>query len=275
MTNSLFRDDSISNHLSKHGYVIIKNFFNDEDLGKLQNESFNYISKLDESFKNGFRTLTKGKEKEASKKIIDKYFVPVIRLLLNEHAEIIPGVHLIKNRGLKGRLGLHQDSAIIDEKKYRSFAVWMPLADTHYMGGALTIVPGSHLFGNFHRSPVLENPLNRFIKKLEPFSISIPLKPGSLIIFDNALFHGSKINLRHSLRVAVNGVIKPKNAPLTYYYPSKKEEIIEVYEVDSNFYESENIYDRPLKYPLINEVKNEYTSINFDILKEYKKIIKE
>ena len=75
----------------------------------------------------------------------------VVRSALDSHLarvfdrqRALPSNFIVKWPGGMSGFGLHQDSSLVDETRFRSVEVWVALEDTNETNGQLWMVPGSH-----------------------------------------------------------------------------------------------------------------------------------
>jgi ectoine hydroxylase-related dioxygenase (phytanoyl-CoA dioxygenase family) len=90
---------------------------------------------------------------------------------------------------------------------------WIPMQDTSYVNGCLSVMPGSHKLGPVeHDVTVLGKRhfpsahLNREIRLAE-------MKKGDVLFFDSRLLHTGNINLSSSVRYSVQARYTPIDAP--------------------------------------------------------------
>ena len=248
--------------------------FEPEELSQFKEESLLLVNSLkDKKYKRKFNSISHSNEDDVRKQSIDlinHYFVPKINTLIKPEFEVLPGVHLIKPRGLKTKLGQHQDSAIVNELNSETLSVWMPLQNTDKWNGTLSIVPGSHLLNNYQRGPTVPNSLLSKIKNIDYLAIPINLKAGEAFFFHSATFHGSSRNLKGPNRLAVNAIVKKKTDDLIYYF-YKNNSVVEMYKIDLDYYKYNDIYSQPNKtYSLVKEEKWQDIEVDINILKNFK-----
>ncbi len=136
---------------------------------------------------------------------------------------------------------LHQDFNYTDEKKFPSYNIWIPLTDVNENNGAMFVLPGSHLWFNNYRSASL--PTSRIsMKNFHEHQIEkIPMKPGQVLLFNPAVFHGSFANKTTQSRIVVTATVTHANADFLYYHQQPKDSHVEVILL------SEDAYLRELK----------------------------
>lgn len=248
-------------------------------------ETDKLIKSLPVEYKKGFHALALANEPEiriASSNLVSKYIVPILSGIVKEGAQIIPGVHMLKFSGIKGNLGLHQDSSHIDELNALYATAWIPLQDVNFFNGCLRLVPGSHIFGNRQRGLTIpdlsaQKTITQKIKKrllLNRYNLSIPAKKGEVIFFHPAVLHGSSLNLTLHTRIACTCMVKAGGSELLHYFrdsetPAGK---VDVFRITKDYYYTNNFMVRPSKdatYLRTEDLK--FNKIDFSqIAKSYK-----
>ncbi len=125
---------------------------------------------------------------------------------------------LCKTPGPNSLLPTHQDWTVVDESKYASLTIWMPLIDTNEQNGALRVLPGSHLFSRVLRSPTLPGVFQQISTELYEAMISLDVKAGEAIVFNQALIHASGPNMSENDRVIATYGLVPEAAELCFYH---------------------------------------------------------
>lgn len=131
---------------------------------------------------------------------------------------------------------VHQDWSIVDEHKYESLNLWIPLQDVDENNGAMWIVKGSHkinrkvrgaghLFPNYR--PVFD--------QLKPYISSFPMKAGEALLFYHSTIHGSPKNQSKEARAVVQISILPEKAPLQIFFQKSPESPLEVHFPEDDF----------------------------------------
>ena len=143
---------------------------------------------------------------------------------------------IVKRKGLDTTFPIHQDWSIVDEHRYRSFNLWIPLQDVDETNGAMWIVKGSqninrrvrgagYLFPNYY--PVLE--------ALRPRMTSFTMHGGEALIFYHSTLHGSPFNASEGRRAVVQISIVPEHAQLQIYFQRGKGQPLEVHHPADDF----------------------------------------
>ncbi|MBX7226484.1 MAG: phytanoyl-CoA dioxygenase family protein [Chitinophagales bacterium] len=190
---------------------------------------------------NEIRTLAINEIKKTSGEILENIVIPENCAYKNG------GSYQIKPASKTSQLNPHQDTPIVDELNFYSIYAWIPLCDVNQQNGTLSVLPKSHLWGNYQRSLnvpwIYEKYTNKLWKHMQPLNIN----KGDLICFDSALIHASGPNLSNEVRVAYNTAILPKDFQQVHYYMDKDtpQGMVEEYLIDETFYMDENILQKP------------------------------
>jgi hypothetical protein len=120
--------------------------------------------------------------------------------------------------GPDGGLELHEHSATVDERVYRSAVVWCALTDSAEENGTLHVVPRSH---RMEAAPKAERGPSWFhgheATLLRDHLDSVRLAPGQALVFDNALLHCSFPNITRGPRITAVATVAPAGAGLRYF----------------------------------------------------------
>ena len=143
---------------------------------------------------------------------------------------------IVKRQGKDTTFPVHQDWSIVDETKFCSFNMWVPLQDVDADNGAMWIIKRSHninrkirgagcLFPNY--VPIIDD--------LKPYMTSYPMKAGEALLFYHNTIHGSPANTLDSPRVVVQVSILPKQAPFHIYFQKQPGTPLEVHHPIDDF----------------------------------------
>ena len=143
---------------------------------------------------------------------------------------------IVKRGGKDTTFPVHQDWSIVDENKFQSFNLWMPLQDVNESNGAMWIVKGSHRIQRKIRGAGILFPNYKPINSdLMSYATSFPLKAVEALLFFHNTIHGSPHNQNSTQRVVVQISILPKEAPLEIYFQKDKNAALEVHHPNDDF----------------------------------------
>ncbi|MBL4585550.1 MAG: phytanoyl-CoA dioxygenase family protein, partial [Flavobacteriales bacterium] len=160
---------------------------------------------------------------------------------------------LTKFPGKDSIMPIHQDWTVVDETKFGSYTIWMPLTDTDPNNGALQVIAGSHKLNAQLRSPSLPVAFEPIRGQLRPYLQSVNLKVGEAILFNHALMHASPPNLSNTPRVAVTFGFVPKEVSLCMYY--NKDGNVQKYKMPQDMFIK---YPQIRNEPQIGELEKEF-----------------
>ncbi|MBK8352114.1 MAG: phytanoyl-CoA dioxygenase family protein [Saprospirales bacterium] len=133
----------------------------------------------------------------------------------------------------KSNLDAHQDWTIVDEQKYNSYNLWIPLIDTNKDNGTLGLIVGSHKWNQDVRGFNISNPYGKYTKQFLEIGFEPTLKAGQAILYNHKLIHYSRPNKTQTKRnTAIIGV-KDKAADLQISFCLDNKNI-ETYKVSKN-----------------------------------------
>ncbi|MCX6199880.1 MAG: phytanoyl-CoA dioxygenase family protein, partial [Bacteroidetes bacterium] len=150
---------------------------------------------------------------------IGEIMKPVYDSLFSDY-KVVLNSFIVKVSGPESEFCLHQDSTSIDETKYSSLSVWIPLQDTNMSNGCMCVVPYSHRMFSPYRGISFEQPFESIEGTVRKYLYPIELKKGDIFLFDNRIVHNSVINTSGENRVVVMSGIYPKEAPEINKRPS-------------------------------------------------------
>lgn len=131
---------------------------------------------------------------------------------------------------------VHQDWSIVDEDKYESLNLWIPLQDVDENNGAMWIVKGSHKINRKVRGAGYLFPNYRpILDQLKPYISSFPMKAGEALLFYHSTIHGSPHNFSEQPRIVIQISVLPKEAPLQIFFQQSKDTPLEVHEPSDDF----------------------------------------
>lgn len=254
----MFRDKAVQQNLKRQGYHVCEQPVSAEVVQQLLAAYERFMELYEKPLPDTFYASGDTKSSAARTHVLqsmDRLLVPEIKKLIDErYARAEPAIFQIKPPNEKKELNAHQDSALVDEDRYFSTYVWVSLIDSTPENGALWVLPGSHRFGNIHRSNFTTWQFHGFEDIMRRYWKVLPTKAGQMVIFDCALIHGSLQNKSGKVRVAASGVVMPKEAPLIMSYIGKDipEGTTDVFEVNREYFLCDDIYARPSsKYKLV------------------------
>lgn len=244
----LFKNKVLQEEFDRKGYVQVP-FLNEEEVEYLKSKFFETLPesggsrlkddvdfKTDSAITYDFTFIDKNPDyKQKVFDIITPLFQPKVDQYLDRYKPIIAN-YIRKQKG-GGEVPLHQNWAFVDEKKYTSVSIWVPLVDSNEENGTLQMVDGSHKRFAAVRGPLipweLEGIKHEIIKNdLVPMN----RKAGDAVILDDSIVHYSNINTTDGLRLTIQLIMIPEEAPSIHYHLNKQDKKVHVLETDVDFY---------------------------------------
>jgi len=257
----LFKNKKSQHKFENDGYITTQ-LLNYNDITEL----LRFYIRLDKTYVNNrvFHSTTFNKDPNYSKVIVSKlkdFIVPKIDKIIENYRVIIGGF-IVKEPSSNGIIPPHQDWTFVNEEKYYSINIWIPLQDVDINNGTLGIIDGSQdMFKSIRGSPnpQFKTALGQINMDLFPFLNIKSLKAGEAIIYDTKIIHGSTANLTNDSRVAVGLCLTSETADLYHWYlsPEKNSNTIIKYKVDENFFSTYN-NDKLYSYYLTKKYPNQF-----------------
>ena len=237
----------INTSLTNDGFVII-DLLDDKEIALLNTLAEKYLASSQQDFIASSHILSL----EDSKKINDtlhQIIAPKAKILFPE-LSLLGGTLATKTKG-NSILKAHNDWSIVDETKYNSYNLWIPLVDTSKTNGTLGMVAGSHLWKHNARGLNIANEFESQTNNFLKIGYEPDLKAGQAILYNHKLIHYSRPNTTiNPSNVAIIGM-KHKDAELLVSF-SLDNKTIETYAVsDEDFYRFDAKKIK-LNRPLIN-----------------------
>jgi len=240
MTQRILSDDHLDKALLKEGYVVVP-FLDEEAVSGLKTffhenhpQGVNGFYATAHATDIAFRQRMNDRIKEAFAGPIAQYF---------SGCKALGGSFVVKSKENTSRLHPHQDWNIVDEDKFRSFNIWVPLVDLNERNGAIRVMPRSHGWVRNFRGPnipdAFENVQEDIWKRMKP----LHMRAGEALVYDHRLFHASDPNTTDDLRVAAVFGIIPEAAQMFYYFG--RDGKVEVYESSVEFFMTGDIQRGP------------------------------
>jgi ectoine hydroxylase-related dioxygenase (phytanoyl-CoA dioxygenase family) len=243
MKASIFKDDILNSQFERDGYITMP-FLNKEEVDELTILYNAIFTAIPENFhSSSFFEDNTLKQKISAQiealyaKKVDNLFAPIQKL---------GSSFLTKSPGEKGELPIHADWTVVDEAKYYSVTIWVPLIDTNEENGAIQVLPGSHTFSDALRAPTLPSAMLEQKEIIAPEMKMLNLKAGEAFIFTHSVWHSSLPNYTHKARVAVTYGLIPEDASLCLYHRSENGKLEKWDMPITMFQRYTNIGQRPL-----------------------------
>ncbi|MFN8287518.1 MAG: phytanoyl-CoA dioxygenase family protein [Chitinophagales bacterium] len=254
----IFKDEALNLQLASRGYVIVP-LLSEEEVEKLRAVYAGF-----ESQSPYFHSTTFFKDIALKQQLfneVKQVFAPEAGKLLTPH-KFLGASFLTKPGGQGGFMPVHQDWTIVDESRFVSCTIWVPLQDVDENKGALMVLDGSHRL-----TPILRAPsLPVVIKDIEPHirkqMKTLRMKSGEAFVFNQALVHASHLNSTANNRIAVTYGLVPQQAQLFFYHLDEAGDV-DCYEVEDDFFlKYDNHGERPTFVQPARKLKEDFTSLS-------------
>lgn len=246
MKPAIFRDEQIQQNFERDGYVLI-DFISENDVRNIGDKFY----KLHETIPTGFYADAYSPDDSIKKEIFDhsdSILQPTIDKLFKDYKKL-GSTFLCKGSGMEGKVNVHQDWMTVDEEKFYSLTIWIPVQDTNEENGALRVIPGSHLFFDAYRSNNIPVSYQGNEKLLWDNMVTINMKAGQALIINHAIIHASSPNLSKKERLVIAYGLTLKEAKLIFYHkePGSIDDFIEKFDMPDDFFlKYYNVGFRPL-----------------------------
>ena len=269
--NSILTDQRLDEDFKKNGYVIV---------GQLPEENLDRLNTIFKEDRNlhceGFSTTFLSSDLDTFRmvsKAIHIELQPVLKDLLIEYRPIF---YCYTNKGPMGEkktglLPMHQDISFTSETGRPSIGLWIPLVDVDDDNGSLRIIPKTHKLSRAIRGPGTPFAGSKISHKiLELSSVAIMEKAGSIVLMDQAVYHGSLYNKGQNMRPVAVSTLLPNEQKLAYYHRVKgvDKNLLEEYMVDDDYFFQNRIGSRPKGQKPIRIFEEEVTYVTGKVLEK-------
>jgi len=185
---------------AENGYIVVRNLFNEQEVGKYKEEARKVIDEKQNLGKVGNEGVYVGMAiaspvfKEAAG---HPALAEALKAIIGNDVVFLSDKIVYKDAAKDFGSPWHQDHAYWFGSN--KVSVWVPLDDATPENGCLRIVPGSHLLGTAHHGGDSSDGLG-FINRLNAEEIEamnvvdMPVSRGDVIIFHDLLYHASYPN---------------------------------------------------------------------------------
>lgn len=259
--NAVFKNIDLQKQFDQDGFVVLPAFLVNKVIPQLNSIYKKHFPKEPEHFYS-----TSFIENQDLKKNINLEIETLVKKPISKNFKDFKSLgssFLSKPVGKTGQMPVHQDWTVVDENKFASITVWIPLINTHAKNGAIKVLKGSHKFNTALRSPTIEPNISEVSDEILERMETLEMKAGDAFIFNHAVFHASSINFSEEERVALTYGLVHKDAELCFYHNNGNNEI-EKYAVDEHFFQTYNstIGEKPTNYKLIETFSYKIPSFN-------------
>lgn len=179
--------------------------------------------------------------------VIEEVFQPAIDALFDDYRFCF-GNFLAKRAGTCDNFPLHQDLTFVDEERYESINLWVPLQRVDERNGCLRVMPGSHRLNRAPRGTNRGFPyaqLEQLIRR--QYLVDVRIEAGWACIMSPRTFHTSYPNQSAEHRLCASALAVPRESNLYYLYQATMlgDDTINVFEVSDTFYRG-HVFGEPV-----------------------------
>ena len=247
---AIFKDKEVQSLFERDGYVVI-DFISPDEASHIAEKFYELHPELPK----GFYSAALSSDDTFKQEIFDhtkKVFDSAVSRIFTDY-KVLGSTFLCKSPGEEGKVGVHQDWSVVDESKFYSATIWVPTIDTSEQNGALRVLPGSHLFFDFLRSPNIPFCYHDNEQLLLDNMKTVPMKAGQAFILNHAVIHASPPNKTDKERLVIAYGLIPKDAKLIFFHRNSNGKIEKFNMPDDFFQRYYNVGERPLFGDLIKE----------------------
>jgi ectoine hydroxylase-related dioxygenase (phytanoyl-CoA dioxygenase family) len=239
----IFTDNKLQQQFERDGYVVVP-FLNESEI----NDLAALFYEMHKEVPGNFYSSTFNASPEFKERInlqTQKAFGPRVEGLFT-NIKKLGSSYLCKAPGPHGKMPVHQDWTVVDESKFESVTIWVPLVDTTEENGAIRVLPGSHRFSSTLRSPNLATEYVNLQDEIWKQMELLPMKAGHAFIFNHAVLHASSANTTAKERLAITYGLVAADAQLMLYHFNEKKNLEKYLMPDDMFQRYYNIGERPM-----------------------------
>jgi ectoine hydroxylase-related dioxygenase (phytanoyl-CoA dioxygenase family) len=247
---SIFKDPKIQSKFEEEGYVVI-DFISEAEVNIIAKKFYDTHAEIP----SGFFATAYNPNDDVKKTIFDhtdNVFENALNSVFHDYKKL-GSTFLCKAPGEDSKVRVHQDWYVVDEEKYYSATIWVPMHDTTEENGTLRVLPGSHLYFDAYRSPNIPVPYRGNEQLIWDSMISVPLKTGQAFVLNHAVIHASAPNLTNKERLVVAYGVIPKEADLMFYHQNENGRVEKMVVPDDFFQRYYNIGQKPLVGETVEE----------------------
>jgi hypothetical protein len=212
----VLRDKELNRRLFEEGYVTLP-YLNEDEVQALKKLFWEHHTQEEVM---GLYVSSHYKSKEIGKLLSDSVH-SVFKEPNERHIEngmTLGGTFISKPGNQTETLHPHQDWSIVDESKFRSFTIWVPLSDVDENSGCIYVLPKSNNTMRGYRHLTISSVFGQIYDTVWQHMLPIKLKAGEAIIFDHAIGHGSKPNKSDNIRIAATHSLISKDPDMRFYW---------------------------------------------------------
>jgi len=238
---SILRNSEISNLLDSKGVASIP--FSEPTFIDSLKECFDQIHPVwNETMNTGYYFSIYGDGSDYRKQIFEVFY-PILKNQLDDifsDYKVLAIIAQVKGVGANSSVNIHQDLTVVDESKYKSYTLWIPLQDSTEKNGAISFLEGSHKVFRSIRAHTIDYLFGNAESNIYENSKQYQIAKGEALIFDAATIHfsGPNISEKPRISIAVSIVAKEAETQIFHYDRFKPfDGSLDRYTVPENFWQ--------------------------------------
>jgi len=280
MKTPLFKSLSDQNLFDKSGILRI-NLLDSKSIDEINDKVTKIHPELNATMAEEYYFSVFGKGKEYMQSIRDE-ILPIIKPFLDNifhNYKVLTVVLQVKGTSEKSSVGLHQDLTVVDENRYHSMTVWLPLINSTLENGAIRALKGSQNTFRSYRAHTIDyfqfEEVEDYIKYN---ATAYKTKIGEALVFDPAVLHYSEPNRTQTPRISIAISIVNDDAPIQIGYHDKStlEESVAIFDVPDDFFYHYNDFATerllPPSFGTINRIEQNFFERKYkrdDFIRKY------
>ena len=267
----MLRNQDLQKEFELNGFVKF-DFLSPSELSQLLDLYKQYESDHVYSGKYHHSTFHIGQEELAKK--VDKEIQAILSGPISKHFKdynLFVGNFMVKEAHEDSEVVPHQDWTYVDESKYQSLNIWIPLQDVTKDNGCMTFLPKSHnIQPTLRTSPTFVSLFDKVMDKVRENMVPVEMLKGQAVLFSHATLHGSLPNVSGQRRLNVVQGIYSKAAQLQHSFLRKDDnDKIRVYDITvEDFYKLEDLVE-PTFLNFKKEIQFDFPSLSEKEFYEY------
>lgn len=240
----------LQDRVKRAGFAVVDPVFPPASLRELDGLARAFLDRLSEPYGDLFLAAGRIADAELRTEIADACGAivrPHLEPLFLDHIDVFSATLQVKPPSPASALNPHQDASLLDEAHRLGLYCWIPLVDVDEHNGWLQVIPGSHRLGNAQRTLNIPWQFRGQESVFAPHLVGLPMRAGSVCLFDAATVHASPPNRSSDIRFALNNFAKPCDAPMVHFLADESTSpgCVETWIIDERFYLTEDFMVRP------------------------------
>ena len=237
MAKEIFGDNKLQFDFERDGYVTIP-FLKKEEIDFLTEQFWKYFPEVKEPHFGSSTYSADFQFKKEVSDIITSVYDPHCKSYFKDYRKL-GSAYLYKPPGPQSEMLMHQDWTVVDESKFSSVNIWVPLEDINAENGALWVLPGSHSrFISTLRAPTLPFYFTGHESKIKERLKPIHVPAGTAVVLNQSTIHYSPANKTDHVRIAMSSGLVSDGAQMLFHYKNLESDSneLELFEQTDDFF---------------------------------------